>query len=561
MMMATPTAPAVTMIAPQRLVPSEQAFLRFLSGMRALLAVLGALALFNHEFNGRGLLWSLLLPYLFWSAWLMERTLAGWWRAGSRLWLWVDTAVLLAAAHLAAEAAPLLSLLVVLPVVASAVLAGILPALLLAGASAAVLVTLVQWPAARGGLPALPMSLPLVLLAFGPAAALLARPNRDLRQRLELIETFGAAADPRQGLRQHVDTLMGLLAARFDIHQAVLSVQGPEPRVFLWRPQRGAEVLNGDELEAWRRRLDALPLDAGCVIDGGLDGAPAVAFQLPGGVRTGMDPEAGAALRAIGGPALTLPLMSYGRPHGALCLKRDSVAFDLHDLTWLHETLHELLPLLERSDLLEQLQRETASQERERIGRDLHDSAVQPYLGLKYGLEAIARRATPDNPLAQPLQQLAQMATDELQTLRDVVSGLRQGRDTARQDSASLAALQRQVQRFESLYGLKVHVFAPQAPHLRGSAAKAMLHMVNEALTNVRRHTSATAVTVMLDVQPGEVVMRLRNDHGVGEPLAQDFVPRSLTERAAEFGGRVDVTHESNFTEITVSLPLVGAIG
>ena len=79
------------------------------------------------------------------------------------------------------------------------------------------------------------------------------------------------------------------------------------------------------------------------------------------------------------------------------------------------------------------------------------------------------------------------------------MSGLRSGEDLSI-GSAPLVALQRQVKRFEALYGLKVHIFAPQAPHLRGSAAKAVLHMVNEALTNVRRHTTATAVTVLLDV-------------------------------------------------------------
>src|SRR5207245_2326844 len=130
------------------------------------------------------------------------------------------------------------------------------------------------------------------------------------------------------------------------------------------------------------------------------------------------------------------------------------------------------------SDLLEQLQRETASRERERIGRDLHDSAVQPYLGLKYGLEALARKAGPHNPIAPNIRELLELSTQELGTLRDVVSGLRSG-DDPDNGSASLVALQRQVARFQALYGLKVHVFAPRAPHLRGAAARAVLHMVN----------------------------------------------------------------------------------
>ena len=259
-------------------------------------------------------------------------------------------------------------------------------------------------------------------------------------------------------------------------------------------------------------------------------------------------------MQAITSHALALPLMSYGQPLGHLCLQRTASAFDEADLRWQDDVMREMLPLLERSDLLEQLQRETASRERERIGRDLHDSAVQPYLGLKYGLEALSRQAGQQNPIAPHIKQLLHLATEELQNLRDVVSGLRSGEDPSI-GSASLVALQRQVKRFEDIYGLKVHIFAPQAPHLRGSVAKAVLHMVNEGLTNVRRHTTATAVTVLLDTHQDNVVMRLRNDHGPGERLARDFIPRSINERAAEFGGTVAVTHEPDFTEIAITLP------
>ena len=84
--------------------------------------------------------------------------------------------------------------------------------------------------------------------------------------------------------------------------------------------------------------------------------------------------------------------------------------------------------------------------------------------------------------------------------------------------------------------------------------------MVNEALTNARRHTTATAVTVLLDVNGTDVVLRVRNDHEQSDKLPADFVPRSLTERAAEFGGDVTVHHEPNLTEIVITLPLLGVV-
>jgi signal transduction histidine kinase len=498
-----------------RLVASEFALLRFIAGMRAMLALLAGIGIFAYPASHSPFVYAVLLPYLVWAAILLWKTLGGWPSARWRLWLWVDALFLLATCQLLSQQAPLLGIVLVLPVVAMALLAGAAHAAALTLACALALLLLAGWLRTIGVWPPLPLFVPLVVVAFGPAAALLTRPPREAQRRALLLAAFNQRLDPRQGLGHHVDVLLQLLAADLKLSVATLSLQGLEPRVFEWRAGQGTQVV-GD----------------------------VVRVTLPD----------------VGAQALALPLQNYGQPLGHLCVRRPEGAFGADDLRWLHEVMRETLPLLERSDLLEQLQRETAATERERIGRDLHDSAVQPYLGLKYGLEALARQAGRDNPIGPKIDQLVQMTNEELQTLRDVVSGLRSGDDPANK-SASLEALQRQVARFQALYGLKVNIFAPEALHLRGSVAKAVLHMVNEALTNVRRHTSATAVTVLFDVQPSDVVLRLRNDFGAGESAPDDFLPRSLTERAAEFGGTVIVSHEPNFTEISITLPLLGAIG
>ena len=48
---------------------------------------------------------------------------------------------------------------------------------------------------------------------------------------------------------------------------------------------------------------------------------------------------------------------------------------------------------------------------------------------------------------------------------------------------------------------------------------------------------------------------RLRNDHGHGETLPPDFLPKSLTERAREFGGSVEVTHELRSSSSRDTMP------
>ena len=546
-----------------RLVPSELAFLRFVAGIRALLAALiGAVLLIDPTPRDR-LDLLVLLPYMVWAAVLLWRTLGGWPAASAKTWLWLDAAVLLMASQLVAGGLPLLGVSTVLPVVALAVLAGAGPAMALALAVAAAMLLLSGSLRSFGSVPLLPLSVPLIVLALGPAAALLVRPSRELRQRLKLIETLHARTDPRQGLQHHIDILLDQLSAHFTLRGAWISLRGPEPRIFQWRAGAQSAELSRPEAAQWGQRFASLPRHLGSLHGKDSSGEPSFQALNPiTGAADGALPESAAhTLERIGAQVLALPLVNYGQPQGTLCLQRDELAFTSSDLRWLNDVMREAMPLLERSDLLEQLQRETAQSERERIGRDLHDSAVQPYLGLKYGLEALLRQAGSDNPLRHNIQQLATIATQELQTLRDVISGLRRGDAATLTEDPPLAALQREAQRFESLYGLKVNIFAPDAPRLRGAAAKGVLHMVNEALTNVRRHTSATAVTILLDVNQADVVLRLRNDHGRDETLPVDFVPLSLSQRAAEFGGRVEVNHQPEFTEVLITLPLLGALG
>ena len=555
-----------------RLVPSELAFLRFVAGIRALLVMLSCIAVLASSQTRWEIDLLLMLPYVVWTTVLLLRTLHGWPLAASKVWLWLDALALLVTSQLLSAALPMFGVAMVLPVVAMAVLAGVLPALVLALtcgiAMFALSGTLADALVATPPKPALQMLVPVIVVAFGPAAALLARPSRELRQRLKLIDTLNERSDPRQGLRHHVDVLFEQLASHFDLGAATISLTGPEPRVFQWRRALEASVLVDTEAARWREQFAWLPAGRGCIAS--IDAAGRIAATV-------LDPHSGSKAKSIAADAalreslaspgsssnaMVLPLTNYGQAHGILCLTRAEPAFTPAELHWVHDVMRETMPLLERSDLLEQLQRETASRERERIGRDLHDSAVQPYLGLKYGLEALARQAGPDNSVSAQIRQLITMATDELRTLRDVVSGLRRGDDLGHDSaSAPLAALQRDARRFESLYGLKVNVFAPHAPRLRGAAAKAVLHMVNEALTNARRHTSARAVAVLLDVDQTDVVLRLRNDHGPGAPRPSDFLPRSIAERAKELGGRVEVMQEPNFTEVVITLPILGAIG
>ncbi len=211
--------------------------------------------------------------------------------------------------------------------------------------------------------------------------------------------------------------------------------------------------------------------------------------------------------------------------------------------------------LLQQASYIDRLQAEIAVYERSRIGRDMHDSAIQPYLGLKFAVEGLALRSDPRDALHGPIQELRAVCEAELVELRKTVSALRAG-DTSG-DFSLATALQRQCKRFERLFDIEVHLqVRPDMPASR-DLISALLHMVNEALNNVRRHTQARKVWVALQEVPGALQLTVRDDAGqrLGTP-APAFEPRSLTERAQELGGTLQRRlHNGLDTEICITLP------
>src|SRR5205823_931073 len=65
--------------------------------------------------------------------------------------------------------------------------------------------------------------------------------------------------------------------------------------------------------------------------------------------------------------------------------------------------------------------------ERRSIAHDLHDSAIQPYIGLNASLAALRRQAAPDNPLRTQIEELAAMSALVITDLRHFAGGFNKG--------------------------------------------------------------------------------------------------------------------------------------
>jgi signal transduction histidine kinase len=253
---------------------------------------------------------------------------------------------------------------------------------------------------------------------------------------------------------------------------------------------------------------------------------------------------------------VVVPLTRYRRRHGHLLLGLPAVGSRHQDVLALSHAAPELLRIVEQAALVDQLQDESASHERARIGRDLHDSAIQPYLGLKYAVESVALRTAPDNPARGDIDALADLVNGEVAALRELISGLRS--DAGPGDNALVPAVRRQVKRFALLFGIDVEIHCPDSLPTTRALADALFHMVNEALNNVRKHSPARRVWVRLWLDEGRVHLHVRDDAGSqrGAPTPP-FEPVSLRSRVVELGGVLHISQPDGLnTEVAIQVPV-----
>ncbi|HET9442512.1 MAG TPA: GAF domain-containing protein [Acidimicrobiales bacterium] len=177
--------------------------------------------------------------------------------------------------------------------------------------------------------------------------------------------------------------------------------------------------------------------------------------------------------------------------------------------------------------------------DRERIGRDLHDSVVQRLFATGLAMQGTARLA--DSP--EVAKRLHQHVDDLDGTIRQIRSAIFE-LDTARIPGPSL---RREILDLTA-GSARFLGFAP-AVHLEGAidasvpdrAAAHVLAVLREALSNVARHAAATSVDVA--VRAGSDLWVEVVDDGVGRADGAEAGDglRNMARRAEELGGRVQV--------------------
>nr|WP_251374015.1 histidine kinase [Janthinobacterium sp. JC611] len=213
----------------------------------------------------------------------------------------------------------------------------------------------------------------------------------------------------------------------------------------------------------------------------------------------------------------------------------------------------QAFPVIENIDLLDRLASQAASREREKIARDLHDTAVQPYIGLRHGLAALRNEATPGNPLLPELEKLIIMSGQVIADLRSYARTFKNGQ--VQSEPELLVALRRQATQIREFYGIDIALHIEGDLHINDRLAAEVFQIVNEGMSNIRKHTSARHGAVKLTCVQGALHISIDNECAATH--VPDFLPDSLAERAAALGGTARVTHGMlGNTSVQIEIPI-----
>lgn len=211
---------------------------------------------------------------------------------------------------------------------------------------------------------------------------------------------------------------------------------------------------------------------------------------------------------------------------------------------------------IEQAQRAQRIESAAALAERRRIAGDLRDGILQPCVGLKLGIEALRRKLPANHPLAAELNELAAVASEGIQELRDYAAALAGAVQLGERRVSLLEAVRREADRFSRCYGIDVRLAAETDVPVREPLGEEVKRLVRKALFNIHEHTSAEHAVIDWRMQHALLRMDFINDDPGGR-LSPEFLPRSLDERARRLGGRVEVAERSaGRTAVSVAIPL-----
>ncbi|MCZ7567632.1 MAG: sensor histidine kinase [Ardenticatenaceae bacterium] len=207
-------------------------------------------------------------------------------------------------------------------------------------------------------------------------------------------------------------------------------------------------------------------------------------------------------------------------------------------------------------------------QERERLSRELHDGVAQLVADLLLRLDTIKELVEADRQqeAEAELERLHGVANEIYEDIGESITGLR----TNVTERGLVRALQDYVDQFEERHQIptSLQILTGPAPdaadRLSPLAALQLFRLIQEALTNVRKHAGAREATVtLISDRSGQLKVVIADDGqgfipgAQGNGKARPLGLTSMRERVEALGGTFEVNSQpGSGTQVTATIPI-----
>ncbi len=255
--------------------------------------------------------------------------------------------------------------------------------------------------------------------------------------------------------------------------------------------------------------------------------------------------EEGVGVRALSGPVFSRPSLWVPVREGdavvaALGLGR-SAPFQPSEVELLEGFAAQVSVAWSYERIQREVQRLSLLEDRERIGRDLHDTVIQRLFATGLALQATIRRVDDQPEVATRLER----AVDDIDaTVKEIRSTIFALQSTASARSGVRSQVLAIIEELTPLLGRapRVRFDGPIDSVVSAAVGEQLLPVVREALTNVAKHARAQDVEVELRLDAASLSLRVADDgRGLDPGARPGFGLRNLRARADALGGEVSI--------------------
>ena len=201
-------------------------------------------------------------------------------------------------------------------------------------------------------------------------------------------------------------------------------------------------------------------------------------------------------------------------------------------------------------------------EERRRISRELHDGPAQNLANIVMRLELVERLWEKDlDRVRRELADLKEVVRQNLSDIRRVIFDLR---PMALDDLGLVPAIKRYLADYAQKYDMEIDfLFFGEERRLDLAREVAVFRLVQEAVTNVRKHSGTNRAQVKLGIAPQKVTVVVKDEgcgfdvEAVREGKRESYGLLGMQERVSLFGGRFNVkSAPGQGTQVIIEVPL-----